>query len=93
MLKAKFISRENILGRNQYSGQDILQLIWGAALTLMGAAFFFRISGIMEQVKQMEYLASAQVFLRICFYLMAVILFSGGIKKIHRFIRIRGKTD
>lgn len=71
----------------------MVQLIWGVALTLMGLAFFSRISGIMEQVKEIEYLVSAQLFIRIAFYLMAIILLSGGIRKIYRFIHIREKTD
>ncbi|MFP3999688.1 MAG: hypothetical protein ACLFNW_02970 [Desulfobacterales bacterium] len=81
------------MGRNKYSGQDMVQLIWGIALTLMGLAFFSRIPGIMEQVSEMGYLSSARVFLRLAFYLMVVILLSGGIKKIYRFMRIREKAD
>lgn len=84
--------RKNILRRTPPSGQEILQLVWGAALAFMGLAFFFRIPGIMEQVKQMDYLFSVQVFLRFCFYLMAVILVSGGCKKIYSFLQAR-KTD
>ncbi|MFO7929829.1 MAG: hypothetical protein R6U97_00335 [Desulfosalsimonas sp.] len=81
------------MGRNPHSGQELLQLIWGSALALMGLAFFFRIPGIMQQVKQMDYLFSVQVFLRVCFYLMAVILVSGGGKKIYNFLQAREKTD
>ncbi|MFP4667223.1 MAG: hypothetical protein ACLFMN_00350 [Desulfobacterales bacterium] len=78
--------------RNPYSGQELLQLIWGIALAVMGVAFFFRIPWIMGRVEEMNYLASAQVFLRFAFYLIAVILLSGGIQKIYRFMRIRGKA-
>ncbi|MCF8024718.1 MAG: hypothetical protein K9J79_04455 [Desulfobacteraceae bacterium] len=79
--------------RDLYSSRDLLQLIWGVALVVMGVAFFFRISVIMEQAKDIEYLASARVFLRIAFYFMAVILLGGGIKKIRRFMQIKEKAD
>ncbi|MFW5957886.1 MAG: hypothetical protein ACOCQ0_01900 [Desulfosalsimonas sp.] len=81
------------MGRNQYSTSDLAQFIWGLALTLMGLAFFFRIPWIMERVAEMNYLASAQIFLRFAFYLIAVILVSGGIQKIYRFIQIREKAE
>lgn len=59
----------------------------------MGVAFFFRISIIMEQVKEIEYLASVHVFIRIAFYLMTILLLGGGIKKIYRFMQIRENAE
>lgn len=76
------------MDRKSYSSQDLLQLIWGAALAIMGLAFFFRIPGIMEQIADIEHFSSVGLFLRIGFYLIAVILLGGGIKKIYRFLEI-----
>ena len=69
------------MDRKPYSSQDLLQLIWGVALAIMGLAFFFRVSTVMEQIAGMEYPGSVEIFLRIGFYLIAVILLGGGIKK------------
>lgn len=76
------------MDRKPYSSQDLLQLIWGAALAIMGLALFFRVSAVMEQIAEMENPASTEIFLRIGFYLIAVILLGGGIKKIYRFYEI-----
>ncbi len=76
------------MDRKAYSSQDLLQLIWGVALAIMGLAFFFRVSAVMAQIAGMEYPASVEIFLRIGFYLIAVILLGGGIKKIYRFLEI-----
>ena len=52
---------------------------------MMGLAFFFRIPEIMTKVETIEYFSSVQFFLRIGFYLMAVILVGGGLKKLYRY--------
>lgn len=73
--------------RKPTAGQDLLQLIWGAALVIMGLAFFFRVSGVMEQIAGIEHYAPVQLFMRIALYLIALILLGGGIKKIYRFFQ------
>ncbi|MBS0013229.1 MAG: hypothetical protein KFF46_04585 [Desulfobacterales bacterium] len=79
--------------RRQVSGREMIQLVWGAALLLMGVAFFFRIPLIMEQVAEIDHFDSVRVFLHIAFYLMAVILAGGGIQKLYRFWQTQKDTD
>ena len=71
--------------RRPISGQDRIQLVWGAALVLMGIAFFFRIPFVMSRIADADQFASVRIFLHIALYLMAIILIGGGIKKLHRF--------
>lgn len=70
-----------------------VQLIWGIALVLMGLAFFFRISEIMDRIAGIEHFASVRVFLRIGFYLMGIILVGGGVQKILGFWRCTEKKE
>jgi hypothetical protein len=58
------------------------QLIWGIALVLAGVGVVFRIDQVMPKIASMEGLANAGVYIRFCFYFMAVILVGGGLKKI-----------
>lgn len=71
----------------------MIQLVWGAALTLMGIAFFFRIPSIMDQVSEIDHFSSVRVFLHIAFYLIAIILAGGGIKKLYMFWQPESDTD
>ncbi len=63
--------------------RDIFQTVWGVALLLMGISVFFRVPYLMEQVGDIEYFVSILVFIRICFYLIGIILIGGGIKKLY----------
>jgi len=63
--------------------RNIFQMIWGTALFMMGVGLFFRIPHVMEQVVTIEYFAPAAVLIRICFYLMGLLLIGGGIKKLY----------
>lgn len=63
--------------------RDIFQTVWGVALLLMGIGVFFRAPYVMEQVAEIEYFVSVLVFIRICFYLMGIVLIGGGIKKLY----------
>ena len=64
-----------------------LQLIWGAALVVVGIAVFFRIPQVMPQLAQMGQSATTIGFIRICFYLMGILLVGGGTKKIIQHFR------
>ena len=64
-----------------------LQLIWGVALTIVGIAVFFRIPQVMPQLAQMGQSPTALVFIRICFYILGMILLGGGVKKIVHYFR------
>ena len=64
-----------------------IQLVWGAALTLVGIGVFFRIPQVMPQLEQMEQFKDVMWFVRFCLYLMGVILIGGGLKKLYHHFR------
>jgi hypothetical protein len=63
------------------------QLVWGILLTLAGVGVVFRIPQIMPRIKQIEYFAGITPFIYFSFYLMAVILIGGGVKKIYAYFK------
>jgi hypothetical protein len=65
------------------SKKENLQLIWGVALTLAGIGVFFRIPQVMPKINNIEQFSSLTVFIRICFYLLGILLIGGGLKKIN----------
>jgi len=67
------------------SGKNILQLVWGIALFLMGIGVIFRASAVIERISATGEVSSGWYFLRFCFYLIAVILIGGGIRKINQY--------
>ena len=62
-----------------------VQLIWGIALILMGIGVFFRVPVVIEKLSDSVELNSGLYFLRFSFYLIAVILIGGGVKKIQNY--------
>jgi hypothetical protein len=62
-----------------------VQLIWGIALVLMGVGVFFRVPVVIEQISETLDLNSGFYFFRFSFYLIAVILIGGGVKKIQNY--------
>jgi len=60
------------------------QLIWGIVLIAMGIGVFFRVPVVSERLADAVGTTSKLYFFRFCFYLIAVILVGGGIKKIRR---------
>ena len=65
-----------------------LQLIWGVILLIIGVAVFFRTTQVMPKLQELNYTPITLVFIRICFYLMGIILAGGGARKIflHFFV-------
>lgn len=61
------------------------QLIWAAALILMGVGMFFRVPVVVEKMAGAFDTTAGLYFFRFSFYLIAVILIGGGIKKIQKF--------
>lgn len=59
-----------------------LQLIWGAALLLMGIGVFFRIPQVMPRVREIAQLAAVSGFVQFCFYFMGALLVGGGARKV-----------
>ena len=65
------------------NGKKNFQLVWGLLLIFMGIGVFFRLPQVWPQIEKIEYFSSILPFIRFCFYLMAIMLIGGGIKKIH----------
>jgi hypothetical protein len=63
------------------------QLIWGVALVLAGLGVFYRIPQVMPQIATIDTFAGALWIIRLCLYLMGIILIGGGAKKIIRHYR------
>jgi hypothetical protein len=61
------------------------QMIWAVALILMGIAVFFRVPAVAEKMAGAFDTNAGLYFFRFSFYLIAVILIGGGIKKIFKF--------
>ena len=58
-----------------------IQLIWGGALTLVGLMMFLSIPQKMIEIEKQ--FTSGLVFLRFSLYLVSILLFCGGIKKLY----------
>lgn len=63
-------------------------MIWGIALTLVGLAVFFRIPQVMPELAKIRQFSGTVGFIRICLYLMGIILIGGGIKKLIRYYQL-----
>jgi hypothetical protein len=62
-----------------------IQLIWGVALVLMGVGVFFRVPVVIEKLSETLEMNTGFYFFRFSFYLVAVILIGGGVKKIQNY--------
>ena len=62
--------------------RNLVQLVWGIALVLAGIGVFFRIPYVMPKVEKIEQFAGVMFFIRLSFYLLGILLVSGGAKKI-----------
>ena len=58
-----------------------VQLLWGAALVLMGIAVFFRLPQVVPKLAAMGQSDVTIGFIRVCFYIIGFILVGGGIRK------------
>jgi hypothetical protein len=65
--------------------KNSFQMIWAAALILMGVAIFFRVPVVVEKMAGAFDTNTGLYFFRFSFYLIAVILIGGGLKKIVKF--------
>lgn len=64
-----------------------LQLMWGIALLLAGIGVFFRIPQVMPKIEAIRHFSFVLPFIRICFYLMGIMLTVGGGKKIYLYFK------
>ncbi len=73
------------------NNRSLPQLIWGLALAFVGISMFIAIPQKVEQINHMEqYSSSAMFFVKLCFYLISILLTGGGIRKIIFFLRHKG---
>jgi hypothetical protein len=63
------------------------QLTWGILLVAAGVGVFFRIPQVMPRLEQIQHFAAAPTLVRLCFYLMGILLIGGGSKKIIHYFR------
>ena len=68
-------------------GVNTVQLIWGVALVFMGIGVFFRIPHLISRISGSGQATLDQFFIRFCLYLMAVVLFGGGVKKLFNILQ------
>ncbi len=64
-----------------------LQMIWGILLFLAGVGVFIRIPQVMPQIEKIELYLPVLLFIRLCFYLIGILLIGGGLKKIYLYSR------
>jgi len=78
---------------DQTGNKSNIQLIWGIALVLVGIGVFVRVPQVMPELAKIQQFAGATGFIRICFYLMGIILIGGGVKKLIRYIQLRQESS
>lgn len=66
----------------KFRQENIIQIIWGGLLLLMGIALLFRIPHIIPKIQEVDAFSSEINFKRICLYLVCCLLIGGGVKKI-----------
>ena len=59
-----------------------IQLVWGILLVLAGIGVFFRIPAVMTRIESIEQFTPSAFIIRICFYVLGILLIGGGSKKI-----------
>ncbi len=72
-----------------------IQLIWGVVLIGAGIGIFFAMPGKMAQLRQAGHTDFFILVTRLCFYLVAVLLIGGGVRKTygHYFNRLEDAGD
>jgi len=63
------------------------RLVWGLLLVMAGIGVIIRLSFLESEIKTLAGQPSAAVFIRICFYAMAILLIGGGVKKIRGYLK------
>lgn len=79
----------------QSDNKKNIQLVWGIALTLVGAAVFFKVFQVIPDLEKVQQKTGIHVnvqVLLIC--LMGIVLLGGGIKKLIRYSQLsRNATE
>ena len=69
------------------------QIAWGIALVAAGMGVIIMMPQKIQQIKQIEYFVNKLMFIKFCFYLMAIMLIGGGSKKIYdHYRKLTSKT-
>lgn len=63
------------------------QLVWGLLLVLAGVGVVFRVNFLESELDTIAGQPSTALFIRICFYVMAILLIGGGIRKIRGYYK------
>lgn len=74
--------------KNKRNNSQSVQLVWGIALALMGIGVFFRIPYVIGRISGSEQNVADQFFIRFSLYMMSIVLFGGGSKKIFNVLRL-----
>ncbi|MEW6078606.1 MAG: hypothetical protein AB1724_12390 [Thermodesulfobacteriota bacterium] len=61
------------------------QLVWGLLLVMAGIGVVIRANLLDSEMKTIAGQPSTEMFIRICVYVMAVLLIGGGIRKIRNY--------
>ncbi|MBU0995881.1 MAG: hypothetical protein KJ737_25580 [Proteobacteria bacterium] len=74
-------------------GKSFPHLAWGIVLTMTGLMMFFSIPGKMQDIQAIkQYSSGMNVFLRVSFYLISILLTGGGLKKVFTHFK-SGRED
>jgi hypothetical protein len=63
------------------------QLVWGLLLVLAGIGVVIRASIPDPGIKTLAGQASSAGFIRVCIYVMAILLIGGGIRKVRNYFK------
>ncbi|CAN2042554.1 hypothetical protein GMMP15_850030 [Candidatus Magnetomoraceae bacterium gMMP-15] len=63
-----------------FKRDNIIQIVWGIALTLMGIMVIYKIP---EKFQGMGEMSTNNPFAKLCFYLIGIMLILGGLKKLY----------
>lgn len=74
--------------------RDTIQLIWGIVLIGAGIGIFFAMPGKMAQLQRAGHTGFFILVTRLCFYLIAILLMGGGVKKVYsNYVGKMGNAD
>jgi len=62
---------------------NVVQMIWGLLLVIAGVAVFINIPEKILEIQQVKNFSSNLFFIRLCFYLISILMICGGVKKIY----------
>lgn len=78
--------------KNSEHRKATAQLVWAVALILMGLALFFYIPQD-PRFAEISQSSAKTGYIKLCFYLIAVLLVGGGVRKIVLYVRPAESTD